>query len=456
MPKGVEDEKAFLFTDLAIAATFDPGHGILQIAGQLTPRSYILHKSCRLTGSFVLAYYFAASGHDGDWVFSVGGYHPKFRAPAHYPSPPPRLGISWIYDSEISITGEAYFAITPQACMGGGRLDAVYHSGRTKASFSAYADFLIYYDPFQFQASVGVSVHVSTVIGRGIFSKEISLEVSADVDLHGPPLAGVAHIHVWFTELSIHFGPEKQIAPKLEWDAFHKLFNPAVEKNEGEHFVSIPKGRLGTQQDADIEKNSGATGQAAEKLTLVRGTQLELQIETRFPVMSLSLNDKDQRVMEQGKAKSVFSTPMQIRNGNPFKRSELKITIELVSGSTRQVTDLDLDYITKNVPGALWNPFDDRRSMLDQPNTQEHLMGVKMKAPKPEMSTEDLPAVNSAKFNCLPIGGAEHKFPEIEIPVSGQRMEPVPGLSMPDLQKGVVAQWEELRRQFTGGGQTAR
>lgn len=63
MPKGVDEDNAFLFTNITIAATYEPG-GILQVAGQLTPRSYILHKSCKLTGDFTLAFFLPASGHD--------------------------------------------------------------------------------------------------------------------------------------------------------------------------------------------------------------------------------------------------------------------------------------------------------------------------------------------------------------------------------------------------------
>ncbi|KAJ4045309.1 hypothetical protein NW756_013353 [Fusarium oxysporum] len=163
IPKGVDREKAFVVIELHLIAV-DPGHGLLTVTGQLTPRSYILSPSCSVTGGFCIAYFFEGSGHEGDWVLSIGGYHRSFQVPAHYPPTPPRLGISWVYDNELSITGEAYFAITPAACMGGGRLDAVFSTGRTKATFSAYTNFLIYFRPFHFQSKISVSVYASTVI----------------------------------------------------------------------------------------------------------------------------------------------------------------------------------------------------------------------------------------------------------------------------------------------------
>lgn len=458
MPNGVDEDNAFLSTELTIAATYDPALGILQVAGQLTPKSYILHKSCKLTGGFTMAFFFPASGHDGDWVFSIGGYHPGFRVPSHYPRAPPRLGISWIYDSEISITGEAYFAITPQACMGGGRLDTIYQSNRVHAYFSAYADFLMSYDPFQFQASVGVSVNISATIGWGLLSKDISMEVSANVDLHGPPLAGVAEVHVWCLDITIHFGPSKQMAQRLEWDAFHRLFNPAGTKNDGEHMVSITKGRLTTQQDPRIQGGvlTGTLNPTPkqEGPILVRAQQFELQFEVRFPIMSLGINGITRDATGEGKAQAVYSTPMQTPNNNQFKKSDLAVTIEHVNGDSRENVDVALEYIVKNVPGALWNPFDDSKSLLDQPNTQQHLMGIKLKALPAESSREDLPPINMEKLNCTSIGGQAYTFPEVEIPMplSEHPIELEGGVSKADLQADILKQWQRLRTQYTGGG----
>lgn len=103
--------------DLGLLAILDYSHGIFRAEGQLTPRSFIFSPNCHLTGGFALCYWFKGSGHEGDWVFSIGGYHPSYKPPSHYPVPV-RLGISWNYDDEISISGKAYFAVTPKVAMG--------------------------------------------------------------------------------------------------------------------------------------------------------------------------------------------------------------------------------------------------------------------------------------------------------------------------------------------------
>jgi hypothetical protein len=113
----------FLYIELGIAATVDFHTGALAILAQLTPNSFIIDPNCHLTGGFGLCTWFPPSDHAGDFVFTAGGYHNAYKPPPHYPVPP-RLGISWSISSNLSITGEAYFAITPKACMAGGKLQA--------------------------------------------------------------------------------------------------------------------------------------------------------------------------------------------------------------------------------------------------------------------------------------------------------------------------------------------
>ena len=65
---------------------------------------------------------------EGDWVFTVGGYHPAYKPPSYYPIVP-RVGINWNLSNVLTVRGEGFFAITPQICMGGGRLLATFSAG---------------------------------------------------------------------------------------------------------------------------------------------------------------------------------------------------------------------------------------------------------------------------------------------------------------------------------------
>ena len=75
----------------------------------------------------------------GDWVLSIGGYHKSFQVPDHYPRPE-RLSVEWKCDTFVSIRGEAYFAITPKACMAGGMLSINFRLGNLAAWFVAWLD----------------------------------------------------------------------------------------------------------------------------------------------------------------------------------------------------------------------------------------------------------------------------------------------------------------------------
>jgi hypothetical protein len=64
--------------------------------------------------------FFGRSQHAGDWVFTLGGYHRKFKVPAHYPpvASMQRLGVTFSIGI-VRISGGIYFAITPKAVMAG-------------------------------------------------------------------------------------------------------------------------------------------------------------------------------------------------------------------------------------------------------------------------------------------------------------------------------------------------
>lgn len=210
---------AFAHVELSILVIVNFDAGIFQVEAQLAPSSYIFDSSCRLTGGFALYYWFndRVTERRGEWVFTIGGYHRAFKIPVYYPNPP-RLGISWQVGSNISIVGEAYFAITPKCCMGGGRLHATLSAGPLRAWFSLWADFLIKYQPFYFVAEVGVSIGISCTVDILITSFTVSVEVGATLTLEGPPLRGQIHVDFWVMSFNINFGSDvkKAEAPNLE------------------------------------------------------------------------------------------------------------------------------------------------------------------------------------------------------------------------------------------------
>lgn len=215
---------------MAFSAQYDAESGALIARAQLTPDSYLFSRACRLQGGFAFASWLKGE-HAGDFVATLGGYHPSYRPPAHYPQDVPRLGFQWRVNDEVFIKGSAYYALTPSAVMAGGRLEASYNSGSIQASFVAGADFLMSWKPFHYDARVYVEVAASVVVE---FFGTHHLSISAGADLHvwGPEFAGTADVYVKVIgipiEFAVEFGASSQGAPpKIDWSNFAGSFFPA-------------------------------------------------------------------------------------------------------------------------------------------------------------------------------------------------------------------------------------
>ncbi|KAF2657052.1 hypothetical protein K491DRAFT_348351 [Lophiostoma macrostomum CBS 122681] len=460
-PKTADDDKCFLLVDIVLGTVYDPKSGILSLQGEIAPNSFIFSQACTLRGQFLIAYFLPSSGHEGDWVVCIGGFHPAFRVPSHYPLVPERVRISWHYDEHIGIDGEAYFAITPQACMAGGRLDMVWSRSIASASFSAYADLLIQYEPLQFQATLGVAIHVSADIGI-FWSVIVSADASARVDLHGPPLAGIAEISFWFIDVSIRFGPQYEERKPLEWPAFYRMLKQAKsEVDEAEitdHTTTILGGRLTTQHESDLKPAQEKGKKPDPENWLVRAATFEFELLARFPIKTTFLNDALQTELNQ--SRDIFSNPMQLNAGKQFQRSELRIDIK--HADSNAPASFSLEPLVKAVPGAMFNPYDSGTSALDQPATQPHLMGFRLKPAAPKASSENLPAIAMDAFGENMVETTKLSFPKSEFSHIGQATRDSTKQSTAVnanvageadiLHLSVVNRWKKLREEYTNGG----
>ena len=117
--------------ELELLARFVPEEGFLCVQAQLSAQSYILSTSCHLQGGFAFYSWFSGE-HGGDFVISIGGYHPKYKIPKHYPTVP-RIGFNWQIDEHAHLKSLGYFALTSSAIMAGGGLDFTYQTSNLKA-----------------------------------------------------------------------------------------------------------------------------------------------------------------------------------------------------------------------------------------------------------------------------------------------------------------------------------
>ena len=186
------------YVELAFLAYFDSNENVLWVEAGLTDASYLFDKNCRLTGGFALVSWF----NRGEFLLSLGGYHPKFKAPSYYPTVQ-RLGLNWKPFSKLTVKGEAYFTVCSSAVMLGGALSATYKAGRLSASFDAGVNVLVVFDPFyySFDINIGLAIRYKTRW------KTFKASLGAGLEIEGPKMRGKARVELWFVSFTVKFGP---------------------------------------------------------------------------------------------------------------------------------------------------------------------------------------------------------------------------------------------------------
>ncbi|OCL06349.1 hypothetical protein AOQ84DRAFT_78782 [Glonium stellatum] len=469
----------FVHVELGLSATVDVALGVMKIEGQLTPASYILDPNCHLTGGFAMYSWFDSPDPNlnGDWVFSIGGYHRSFQPPAHYPVPP-RLGISWSFNSNISITGEAYFAITPKVCMGGGRLDVTLRAGPLRAWFNAYADFLINYKPFHFMAEGGVSVGIECMVDFCIATITISAHLGATLFIQGPPLSGRVTVDFWIATFDVNFGDDPDPPKKVELKEFFELVLQGdtpnalagggdVNKKIEPHVFScqaglVPNGKQETPKDAPwVVRGAGFAFSVAckfvvENCTVVTAATKDEKADDKNSVKRSWNDSEDHRF---------YAKPMQV--SEPLK-SELEIKIYRESTTSTSAVGAKhgdeedgwnkVQRVIRPMPTALWGKYDQstdpsrrdasQSAMLSPSNGTKQLMtGVDIHAPDAKLSVEipiQFNVVDAMGQNVFE-SGKEPAFPNPK-PVNDAWTPVTPSKNWEDDAKIITHEWEKMEK----------
>jgi uncharacterized protein DUF6603 len=226
LPKGGSRTYARIGADLR--AVLKPGQGELAFDAQLTDDSFVLDPNCRLRGGVAFRAWFGNSPHAGDFVYTVGGYHPNYIAPSRYPVVP-RLGFDWDLTGNVTISGSAYLAITPGAAMAGGGLAVRFHSGVVRAWCTAQVDALVQWKPFYVDVGLKVSIGVSASVKIIFVRITITVEVGVGLGIWGPPTGGEAKVKLWFISFTIGFGSARASTDSvLDWRGFSAMLPPAT------------------------------------------------------------------------------------------------------------------------------------------------------------------------------------------------------------------------------------
>jgi hypothetical protein len=265
--------------ELALRARFSAREGVLSVQAQLTDNSWLLNRSCRLTGGFAMVIWLRT----GEFVLTLGGYHPRFNRPAHFPVVP-RIGICWSVSEAIVVKGEGYFALTGSCVMAGARIEIAFDAGVVQASFVAGIDALISWDPFFYDVSayVRVSAHLRIEINLGWFGTiriNLGFSIGAEVRVWGPALRGTATLDLDVTQVTVAFGPDDAPNGKepIGWSVFHDKYLVAGDPAGETMSLAVPAGQIVPDPGAAMREPDD--GSAARPFRLL--PEFELASTTR-------------------------------------------------------------------------------------------------------------------------------------------------------------------------------
>lgn len=365
----------FGYVELQLQALLRPAEGFFGASAVLSPNSYLLDKNCHLTGGFAFNVWFDGD-HQGDFVVTVGGYHPAFTVPDWYPNVP-RLGFDWRVGDNVTIKGGAYFALTPSCIMAGGDLEVLFHLGNLRAWFTAYANFLAYWKPFHFTAEVGISVGVSYKLDLGFVSKTFKVELSADVELWGPPFGGKAHVDWYIISFTVGFGedPDKK-SNKLDWSDFQKLLPDSV---------------------CNVRLTGGLVKEHEDRW-FVRADEFAFVTDTAIPATEIHLPTDTGNVLRGVAAASAVDDPVFEKGDyqldiRPMAKQAVASThsvkVKKVNGGDINLQDGQnqwaLEARTSHVPEALWGQPLDGPPSASANLLEDRLIGLQAKAPTPQL-----------------------------------------------------------------------
>jgi hypothetical protein len=355
------------YAELAIKVQLQPERGVLMAEARLTPNSYLFTKECHLTGGFAFYVWFGKHEHAGDFVVTLGGYHPKFVVPAHYPVVP-RVGLNWQVSPNLAVQGELYFALTPTCLMAGGRLGALYRQGGLQAWFEAYIDALIVWEPLHYEMQAGIRLGASYY--ADFLGVTLSLEMAAKAHFWGPPFAGKVDITWAILSFTIYFGDSQSPAEpeSLKWKPFQDAFLPRATSESSEPdplTIAITRGLI-----HEVKEGDG--------YVIVNPHQLRLRVVSAVPSRTITMNGHT-----FSDACTLGIRPMGIR------QLDSRLTIAL-KHSGDEARNFIPAAIYQNVPGALWSaaPFDRNKERQETELIHDALIGVQCEPVAPQLGQD--------------------------------------------------------------------
>ncbi|MFE9999693.1 DUF6603 domain-containing protein [Streptomyces avermitilis] len=358
--------KPIVSIELALRARFSAREAVLSVEAQLTDNSWLLNRDCRLSGGFAMVIWFRT----GEFVLSLGGYHPRFAKPAHYPDVP-RLGIHWRVSDAIAIKGESYFTLTSSCVMAGARVEAAFDGGFVQASFVAGVDALVSWDPFFYDVGVYVAVSARLEIDIRVWFVHVRItigfSIAAQLTVQGPDVRGVAVLDLDVSKVEVAFGAVDAPGspPPLGWAAFHDKYLVAGDPHGETMSLTVRAG--GAARDP-----GGATGAPEDG-----SRERPLLLTSEFTLASTTRTASNRAGGEVLSGPALDLGPMRRVDVVSEHRVEM-VRLDADGKPVGTAVDLASTAVRGNVPDGVWRWFDDVE--LDEGGVREAFTGLVLSA----------------------------------------------------------------------------
>ncbi|KAI8631391.1 hypothetical protein F5Y19DRAFT_423614 [Xylariaceae sp. FL1651] len=428
-PKAEGRGLLLLYAELDMISEINFNEGYFRTEGALAPSSFLLVPWCRLHGGFGIAYWFGASPFAGDWVFSIGGYHPAFSAPSHYPTPA-RVGVSFQVGNNVHVQGDSYFAITPSFAMAGALIQASLNVGPVKAWFDAGFDSMISFHPLHYEADMHISVGIGYDMDVWFIHTHVEVHVGAELHMEGPEFGGKAHVNFYLFAFDIYFGAAASVAPPLDLHSFWRLVHQpgpvasSSQKKEDIPITSVVTFKHGGGNSVDtvedsvglkfiledgafsMPSNSQISDSGVGAKWYVKGGSLRFRISCDFVVSEATLG-QDNVASPSSTPTAFYSKPMQV---NKPISSKLSVSVKPSGSQGSSVTGWrDVKFISKPAPMGLYGQYSqaadpihnkDARTILSgaAQNTADLAVGISLLCPESKLAKSKIPAFNATEF----------------------------------------------------------
>ena len=359
--------KPQVYVEVVMRTAFLPEEGAIKIRGTVSPNSFILSDNARLSGGFAFYTWFKdsedLSTRAGDFVLTLGGYHPRYNKPTHYPDVP-AVDLTWYVTKDFFLKGQSYLALTPGAIMLGGSFKAVYIANNFKAAFDFEMDLLAQWKPFYYDFTTTINAQIEFKANILRVQKTVSMDVGAELEIFGPDFSGKASINVKTFGINFNFGldfgSKQEVDKTIGWNEFKESFLPEDEK-----IVSINVVDGLSEEESDVIE--------------VNPKDLKLQIESIIPATSTDIDEE-----EIGNTFGIY--PMGLE--------------ELTSEISIELSDEDAEFelvkfVKKNIPSALWSNKE-VVELNDAPMVNDALSGFVIQAAAPIF--EEAITINTTKL----------------------------------------------------------